>query len=266
MQLTFKKFMNVIRYPKKESWAEILARPTLDTKFLEKTVANILQDVRQHGDVALKHCARHFDKVELDEFLVTEAEFTEAEKNVSSELKAAINQAKSNIEKFHTAQKDEPQIIETTTGVFCWRKSVAIEKVGLYIPAGTAPLFSTVLMLAIPAKLAGCREIILCSPPDTNGKINEVTLYTAKLCGVTQVFKSGGAQAIGAMAYGTESVPKVYKIFGPGNQFVTEAKQQVIKTGTAIDMPAGPSEVAVLAECDLFPMRNRPRFRTRNYR
>ena len=240
--------MNVIRYPKKESWTEILARPTLDTKFLEKTVANILQDVRQHGDVALKHCARHFDKVELDEFLVTEAEFAEAEKNVSDELKAAINHAKSNIEKFHAAQKEEPQIIETTTGVFCWRKSVAIEKVGLYIPAGTAPLFSTVLMLAIPAQLAGCREIILCSPPDTNGKINDVTLYTAKLCGVTQVFKSGGAQAIGAMAYGTESVPKVYKIFGPGNQFVTEAKQQVTQTGTAIDMPAGPSEVAVLAD------------------
>ena len=245
--------MNVIRYPKKESWAEILTRPTLDTKFLEKTVANILQDVRQHGDVALKHCARHFDKVELDEFLVTEEEFAEAEKNVSDELKAAINQAKSNIEKFHAAQKDEPQIIETTEGVFCWRKSVAIEKVGLYVPAGTAPLFSTVLMLAIPAKLAGCREIILCSPPDTNGKINDVTLYTANLCGVTQVFKSGGAQAIGAMAYGTESVPKVYKIFGPGNQFVTEAKQQVTQTGTAIDMPAGPSEVAVLADETCIP-------------
>jgi histidinol dehydrogenase len=207
-----------------------------------------LGDVRKNGDEALKHCARFFDKVELDEFLVGEVEFAEAEARVSPELKNAIAIAKANIEKFHAAQIENPQVIETTTGVFCWRKSVAIEKVGLYVPAGTAPLFSTVLMLAIPAKIAGCREIIICSPPDKNGKVNDVTLYTSMLCGATKVFKIGGAQAIGAMAFGTKSVPKVSKIFGPGNQYVTEAKQQVTKFGVAIDMPAGPSEVAVLAD------------------
>ena len=242
------KNMKTIRYPKKEDWQEIIKRPTIDTKFLEKTVSNILQDVKAHGDAALRHCARHFDKVELDDFLVSEEEFVEAEKQISTELKNAIQTAKANVEKFHRAQTEQPEIIETTGGVLCWRKSVAIEKVGLYIPAGTAPLFSTVLMLAIPAKLAGCREIIICSPPDTNGKINAATLYSARLCGATKVFKIGGAQAVGAMAFGTETVPKVYKIFGPGNQFVTEAKQQISKTGTAIDMPAGPSEVAVLAD------------------
>ena len=240
--------MQIIKYPKKEKWQSLTARPTLDTRFLERTVANILQDVRQHGDEALKHCARHFDKVELDEFLVSDAEFAEAEASVSDKLKRAIQTAKANIEKFHEAQREETKIIETMPGVFCWRKPVAIEKVGLYVPAGTAPLFSTVLMLAIPAKIAGCREIILCSPPDKNGKINDVTLYTAQLCGATKIFKIGGAQAIGAMAYGTKSVPQVYKIFGPGNQYVTEAKQQISKTGTAIDMPAGPSEVAVFAD------------------
>lgn len=240
--------MQIIKYPKRENWRQILMRPVLETKFLERTVANILQDVRQYGDEALKHCARHFDKVELDEFLVSETEFADAEAQVSAELKDAIQTAKENIEKFHEAQREETKIIETMPGVLCWRKSVAIEKVGLYVPAGTAPLFSTVLMLAIPAKIAGCREVVLCSPPDKNGKINEVTLYTAHLCGVTKVFKIGGAQAIGAMAYGTKSVPQVYKIFGPGNQYVTEAKQQITKTGTAIDMPAGPSEVAVFAD------------------
>lgn len=245
--------MKTIRYPKRESWKRILTRPALDTKFLERAVTNILQDVKEHGDAALKHCARQFDKVDLDELQVSEAEFVEAEDKVPAGLKEVIQKAKANIEKFHTAQKEEPNIIETTEGVFCWRKSVAIEKVGLYVPAGTAPLFSTVLMLAVPAKIAGCREIVLCSPPNPEGQINEVTLYTAKLCGVTKVFKSGGAQAIGAMAFGTESVPKVYKIFGPGNQFVTEAKQQIGKTGTAIDMPAGPSEVAVLADESCIP-------------
>ncbi len=240
--------MQIIKYPKKETWDEILTRPSLDDNFLERTVANILKDVKQHGDEALKHCARHFDKVELDEFLVSKEEFDEAEARVCDELKEAIKIAKANIEKFHAAQTEKNEVIETTTGVFCWRKSVAIEKVGLYIPAGTAPLFSTVLMLAIPAKLAGCREIILCSPPDKDGKVNEVTLYTARLCGATKVFKIGGAQAIGAMTFGTETVPKVYKIFGPGNQFVTEAKQQVTKHGVSIDMPAGPSEVAILAD------------------
>jgi histidinol dehydrogenase len=240
--------MKVINYPKKETWSEILTRPSIDEKFLERGVANILGDVRKNGDEALKHCARFFDKVELDEFLVGEVEFAEAEARVSPELKNAIAIAKANIEKFHAAQIENPQVIETTTGVFCWRKSVAIEKVGLYVPAGTAPLFSTVLMLAIPAKIAGCREIIVCSPPDKNGKVNDVTLYTSMLCGATKVFKIGGAQAIGAMAFGTKSVPKVSKIFGPGNQYVTEAKQQVTKFGVAIDMPAGPSEVAVLAD------------------
>ncbi len=240
--------MQIIKYPKKETWDDILTRPSLDDNFLERTVANILKDVKMHGDEALKHCARHFDKVELDEFLVSKEEFDEAEVRVCGELKEAIQIAKANIEKFHAAQTEKSEVIETTKGVFCWRKSVAIEKVGLYIPAGTAPLFSTVLMLVIPAKLAGCREIILCSPPDKDGKVNDVTLYTAKLCGATKVFKIGGAQAIGAMTFGTETVPKVYKIFGPGNQFVTEAKQQVTKHGVSIDMPAGPSEVAILAD------------------
>ena len=240
--------MQIIKYPKKETWSEILARPTLDTKFLERTVANILQDVKAHGDQALKHCARHFDKVELNDFLVSEAEFAEAETRVSPELKQAINAAKANIEKFHQAQTEKPEVIETTTGVFCWRKSVAIERVGLYIPAGTAPLFSTVLMLAVPAEIAGCREIVLCSPPDQNGKINDATLYAAQICGATKVFKIGGAQAVGALGFGTETVPRVDKIFGPGNQFVTEAKQQISRFGVAIDMPAGPSEVAVLAD------------------
>lgn len=240
--------MQIINYPKKETWNEILKRPAIDAKFLERGVSNILEDIRKNGDEALKYCARFFDKVELDEFLVTEAEFAEAEVRVSGELKAAINIAKANIEKFHAAQTEKSEVIETTSGVFCWRKSVAIEKVGLYVPAGTAPLFSTVLMLAIPAKLAGCKEIVICSPPDKNGKINDVTLFAAKLCGASKVFKIGGAQAIGAMAFGTKSVPKVYKIFGPGNQYVTEAKQQVTKFGVAIDMPAGPSEVAVLAD------------------
>ncbi len=245
--------MNVIRFPKRETWVEILARPALETKFLERAVANILQDVKDHGDVALKHCARPFDKVELDELLVSDAEFTEAENNVPDELKAAIGHAVSNIEKFHQAQIEVRSIIETTPGVFCWRKSVPIDRVGLYVPAGTAPLFSTVLMLAIPARLAGCSQIILASPPDARGRINDVTLYAAKLCGVTRAFKSGGAQAIGAMAFGTETVPKVDKIFGPGNQFVTEAKQQVTKMGVAIDMPAGPSEVAVCADESCVP-------------
>ncbi len=245
--------MQIIKYPKRESWAQILARPSLDTKFLERTVTNILNDVRQHGDEALRHCARQFDKVELENFEVSAEEFAAAEREVSSELKAAIAIAKANIEKFHVAQIEESKIIETTDGVFCWRKSVAIEKVGLYVPAGTAPLFSTVLMLAIPAQIAGCREIIICSPCDQNARVNAVTLYAARLCGATKVFKIGGAQAIAALAFGTKQVPKVNKIFGPGNQFVTEAKQQITKFGTAIDMPAGPSEVAVLADRQSVP-------------
>ncbi len=240
--------MQIIKYPKRETWGAMLKRPTIDTVFLERTVANILKDVREHGDSALRHCARHFDKVELDDFLVTEDEFLEAEALVSQELKDAIAVAKANIEKFHAVSSGERNVIETTPGVFCWKKNVAIEKVGLYVPAGSAPLFSTVLMLVTPAKLAGCREIVVTSPPNTEGKIDATTLYAARLCGATKVFKIGGAQAIGALAYGTETVPSVYKIFGPGNQFVTEAKLQVLRSGVAIDMPAGPSEVAVLAD------------------
>lgn len=245
--------MRLIKYPTKETWKEILKRPTLDTGFLERTVANILSDVRKNGDAALRHCSMHFDKVEMCEFQVSHHEFAEADLLVSHEIKDAIKVAKANIEKFHAVGEDARCVIETTPGVFCWKKTVPVEKVGLYVPAGSAPLFSTVLMLAIPAKLAGCREIVIVSPPNTNGKIDPVTLYAAKLCGATSVYKIGGAQAIAALAYGTESVPRVYKIFGPGNQFVTEAKLQVLRSGVAIDMPAGPSEIAVLADESCIP-------------
>ena len=244
--------MQIIKYPKKESWNELLARPSLDTQVLEKTVAGILENVRRRGDEALRDYARQFDKFEPDDFLVSEQEFDAAQR-VAPELKDAIALAKANIEKFHAAQIEKPETIETTPGVFCWRQSVAIEKVGLYIPAGTAPLLSTVLMLAVPARLAGCREIVLCTPPDRSGKVNDAILYAAKLCGVTKIFKIGGAQAVAALGFGTETVPRVYKIFGPGNQFVTEAKQQITKFGAAIDMPAGPSEVAVLADDSCVP-------------
>jgi len=240
--------MKTIRYPAKADWKEFLERPVFETKSLERHVQNILNFVKKEGDEAVRHFTKALDKAEIEDFLVSEDEFAEAEKNVSGELKNAIQIAKANIEKFHRAQSETPEIIETTTGVFCWRKSVPIEKVGLYIPAGSAPLFSTVLMLVVPAKIAGCREIILCSPPNASGKINDAILYTAKLCGATKVFKIGGVQAIGAMAFGTETVPRCFKIFGPGNQFVTSAKQLVAQYGTAIDMPAGPSEVAVLAD------------------
>jgi histidinol dehydrogenase len=240
--------MKIIKYPKKEIWNGILARPTEDTEEIKTTVSTILEDVKKYGESAVRRYTKNFDKVILEDFSVSETEFAEAETQISEELKNAIQTAKSNIEKFHVAQAENSKIVETTQGVFCWRKSVAIEKVGLYIPAGTAPLFSTVLMLAVPAKIVGCREIILCSPCGKDGKINAATLYTAEVCGVTKVFKIGGAQAIAAMAFGTEQIPKVYKIFGPGNQFVTEAKLQISLTGTAIDMPAGPSEVAIFAD------------------
>ena len=245
--------MRIIKYPPKGTWGEILKRPTLDVGFLHRTVANILSDVRENGDTALRHCARHFDKVEINEFLVSEDEYIEAESLVPQNLKDAIQIAKANIEQFHTIRPQDRNVIETTRGVFCWGKIVPIEKVGLYIPAGSAPLFSTVLMLAVPARLAGCSEIVLTSPPNTDGKIHPVTLYCAKLCGATHMYKVGGAQAIGALAYGTESIPRVSKIFGPGNQFVTEAKIQVLRSGVAIDMPAGPSEVAVLADDTCVP-------------
>ena len=243
------KAMKTIKYPKQSEWQEILKRPAMNVDSLESIVSSVLSDIKANGDTSVKKYTLQFDKIAVDNLLVTEAEFIEAEKNVSSMLKAAIQLAKSNIEKFHIAQKEEVQIIETIEGVKCWRKSVAIEKVGLYIPGGSAPLFSTILMLGVPAQLAGCKEIVLCTPPNgADAKINAAILYTAKLIGITKVFKIGGVQAIGAMAYGTESVPKVYKIFGPGNQYVTCAKQLINKSGVAIDMPAGPSEVAVLAD------------------
>ena len=240
--------MKVIEYPLRETWAEMLKRPAMDTRQLSPAVAAILEDVRLNGDAAIREYSRQFDGVELGGLAVTEDEFLTAEAAVPEELKQAITVAKANIEKFHAIEQDWPRIIETSPGVDCWKRQLPIDKVGLYVPAGSAPLFSTVLMLAIPAKLAGCREIVLCSPPDADGSINAATLYSAQLCGVTRIYKIGGAQAIAAMAFGTESVPRVHKIFGPGNQYVTEAKLQVLREGVAIDMPAGPSEVAVLAD------------------
>ena len=240
--------MKIIRYPKKEQWAEICQRPHLDITQLQATVNTVLNDVRQRGDAAVKEYEERFDHAVLTQLAVSEAEIDEAEALVSEDLKAAIKLAHENIYKFHAAQKFEGQKIETRTGVVCWQKSVAIEKVGLYIPGGTAPLFSTVLMLATPAKIAGCKEIVLCTPPNKEGKVNPAILVAARTAGVSKIFKAGGVQAIGAMAYGTESVPKVYKIFGPGNQYVMAAKQQVSLGEVAIDMPAGPSEVCVLAD------------------
>lgn len=240
--------MNVIIYPDRADWKEILKRPTLDTGSLRETVCGILGRVRNEGDKAVMEYEEMFDKVKLHSLAVTEDEFREAEKAVSIELKAAIMLAYKNIHTFHSSQKFEGKKVSTLPGVTCWQKAVAIEKVGLYIPGGTAPLFSTVLMLATPARIAGCREIVLCTPPDKSGKISPAILYAAQVAGVSKVFKAGGVQAIGAMAYGTGSIPKIYKIFGPGNQYVTAAKQQVSLRDVAIDMPAGPSEVAVLAD------------------
>ena len=245
--------MEIIRYPEQDKWKDILKRPLYDNKLINDIVLKILTDIRENGDPALKKYSKKFDKVGLEDFLVTENEIHQSENIVNENLKQAIHLAKNNIEKFHSSQKQDVKIITTTKGVECWQKSVAIEKIGLYIPGGTAPLFSTVLMLGVPAKIAGCREIVLCTPPDRNGDINPVILYCAKLVGVTRVFKIGGAQAIGAMAYGTETVPNVYKIFGPGNQYVTAAKQLVTLDGLAIDMPAGPSEVAVIADLSACP-------------
>lgn len=240
--------MKTIKYPPKNDWSDLLKRPAIESVELEKLVQQVLFDVQQDGDAALKRYTKEFDKVELTNLLVSEKEFLEAEKNVSEDLKKAIQLAKINIEKFHASQKEEPLVIETTEGVLCWRKSVAIEKVGLYIPGGSAPLFSTILMLGVPAQIAGCKEIVLCTPANPKGIVNDAILYTAQLLGIKKVFKLGGVQAIGAMAYGTESVPQVYKIFGPGNQYVTSAKQYVSKAGIAIDMPAGPSELAMLVD------------------
>lgn len=240
--------MNIIRYPKTEDWADILKRPTRDAEDLNSIVSGVLNDVRQRGDNAVREYEAKFDKVILSDFAVTEMEMDEAENLVDENLKQAIKQAYRNIHKFHESQKFSGVPVEVCEGVTCWQKSVAIEKVGLYIPGGTAPLFSTVLMLATPAKIAGCKDIVLCTPPNREGKVHPAILVAAKIAGVNNIFKIGGVQAIGAMAFGTESVPKVYKIFGPGNQFVMSAKQQVSLHDVAIDMPAGPSEVEVIAD------------------
>jgi len=240
--------MQVIVNPEKKDWKKILERPYADNSNVLQSVQQILSEVRQKGDEALRQFAKQFDGAELSGFEVTQKELDAASNEISNELKAAIQQAKKNIETFHAKQISEVVMVETMPGVQCWRRSVGIEKVGLYVPGGTAPLFSTVLMLAIPAKLAGCSEIILCTPSSKDGNIHPAIFYAAQIAGVTKVFKVGGAQAIGAMAFGTETIPAVYKIFGPGNQYVTAAKQLVQMQGVAIDMPAGPSEVCVLAD------------------
>lgn len=240
--------MKVIKYPSREQWDEILTRPALDVEQLRATVNSVLDKVRTEGDAAVKEFELAFDKVQLESVAVSEEEWIEAESLVSSDLKAALELAHENIAKFHAAQQFTGQKVETQPGVTCWQKAMPIDKVGLYIPGGTAPLFSTVLMLATPAKIAGCREIVLCTPPNREGKVNPAILMAARIAGVSKIFKIGGVQAIAAMAYGTESVPKVYKIFGPGNQYVVAAKQAVSLKDVAIDMPAGPSEVEVLAD------------------
>ena len=240
--------MQVIKFPNKKTWNDIIKRPVQVHAEVEKLVQPIIDNVRTSGDEALRFYAKKYDGVELKKLLVTRAEIRSAIKKVPQDLKTAIKTAKRNIEKFHAAQLQKSSVVETMPGVRCWRKSVPIEKVGLYIPGGTAPLFSTVLMLAVPASLAGCPEVILCSPTNEKGAIHPAILFTADLCGITKLFKVGGAQAIAAMAFGTQSVPKVFKLFGPGNQYVTMAKQLVNKEGIAIDMPAGPSEVLVIAD------------------
>jgi histidinol dehydrogenase len=240
--------MQIIRYPSPDQWALLLQRPVRSLEEIEQVVKPVLLAVKNGGDAALRELTLRFDKVQLEDLMISIAEITAAKNQLSDSLIAAIQQAKQNIEHFHCKQVQPMDEVETMPGVTCWRKSLPIEKVGLYIPGGTAPLFSTVLMLAIPARIAGCKEIVLCSPPDKDGHIHPAILYTAHLCGVTKIIKSGGAQAIAAMAYGTDSVPAVYKVFGPGNQYVTAAKQLIQRDGIAIDMPAGPSEVLVIAD------------------
>ena len=240
--------MNVYEYPTHQELDSLLSRPAHDASHLTATVSAVLEDVRLHGDQAVIKYEKQFDHAELTDLAVTEAEMEEAERLVPEDLKQAIIQAHGNIEAFHASQKFHAPHVQVTEGVECWQQAIPIQRVGLYIPGGTAPLFSTVLMLATPARLAGCPQIVLCTPPSQEGKVNPAVLYAARVAGVSSVFKAGGVQAIGAMAYGTESIPQVYKIFGPGNQFVTCAKQQVSMQGVAIDMPAGPSEVAVLAD------------------
>lgn len=245
--------MKINKYPKKESWPELVKRPVLKREQLTELITDIFDKVEKNGDRALINFNKKFDQAEVENIQVSEDEIENSENVIREELKLAIQTAKENITKFHTSQTPEIQKIETTKGVICWRENRPIEKVGIYIPGGTAPLFSTVLMLAIPAQLAGCKEIILCTPPDKNGNINAAILYTAKLCGVTKIFKTGGAQAIAAMTLGTESIPNVYKIFGPGNQYVVAAKEFAQNYNIAIDMPAGPSEVLVIADEQAIP-------------
>jgi histidinol dehydrogenase len=240
--------MQKIIYPNKEKWKALLRRPTQTVSDIEETVTTIFEEVRSKGDAVIKEYTEKFDKVKLESFLVSIEEIEKASAEVSEQLKKAISLAKNNIEKFHAAQKTKRIVLETMPGVSCWQEKRPIQKVGLYIPGGTAPLFSTILMLAVPATIAGCKEIILCTPPNNRGEIDPTILYTAKLCGVTQIFKIGGIQAIAGMTFGTEGIPKVYKIFGPGNQYVTVAKQLATKYGVAIDMPAGPSELLVVAD------------------
>jgi len=246
--------MDIIKYPKTQRWKQLCNRPVYEKEQLNNVVKNILTEVKKNQDRALFNYAKLFDKVDLKAVAVVENEIEIAINSISEELKAAINIAKQNIEKFHSAQKINEQIIETTPGVKCWRKATGIEKVGLYIPGGSAPLFSTILMLGIPAKLAECKEIVLCTPPNRLGEVNAAILYTASLIGITKIYKVGGAQAIAAMAYGTETVPQVYKIFGPGNQYVTKAKELILQDGIAIDMPAGPSEVLIIADATSNPI------------
>lgn len=240
--------MKLIKYPPKESWKEILQRPVLDSVSLLDKVKSVLNEVQLFGDTAVRKFTEQFDGVVLPDLTVGDEEIKEAVDSLKEDLKEAIALAAKNIETFHCKQVVESEVIETMPEVKCWRKSIGIEKVGLYIPGGTAPLFSTILMLGIPAKIAGCKEIVLCSPPGKDGKLHPAILFAAQLVGVTKIFKIGGVQAIAAMAYGTETVPKVYKVFGPGNQYVTCAKQLIQQQGIAIDMPAGPSEVCVLAD------------------
>ena len=240
--------MQVVLDPNRNGWAKLLQRPYYDNSAVLQSVQTIMNEVKQNGDKALQQFSKQFDGVAINDITVSEDEINSAGQVLSAELKAAIQQAKKNIEVFHAAQLQKPEVIETMPGVQCWRKSVGIEKIGLYIPGGTASLFSTVLMLAIPAYLAGCKAIVLCTPCNKNGKIHAAILYAAKECGITKIFKIGGAQAIAAMAFGTETIPAVYKIFGPGNQYVTAAKQLVQMQGVAIDMPAGPSEVCIIAD------------------
>ncbi|MBD0822756.1 histidinol dehydrogenase [Aestuariibaculum marinum] len=240
--------MKIISNPEKSEWAEVLKRPTQTVDDIEATVNKIFNEIRQEGDVAIKKYTQQFDGVNLDSNVVTEIEIEDAVNAVSKDLKQAIVQAKQNIEAFHAAQKTSKLKVETADGVVCWQEKRPIQKVGLYIPGGTAPLFSTVLMLAVPAQIAGCKEIVLCSPPNKEGKLANEILFAAQLCGVTKIVKAGGIQAIAGLTFGTEIIPQVYKIFGPGNQFVTVAKQLATKFGVAIDMPAGPSELLVVAD------------------